>query len=76
MRLGPRQIRLLQQLADLPSGLSKGSMLGNDWRVIDRLEELGMVDVSWRHFTWPLYTINHVGRAALASLPRHQSESE
>lgn len=67
-KLGMSQFMLLSLIGTrAKSGLTKDHMLGSDWRVVDRLETLGLVDNRFIPMEGPTYFINDAGRAALAS---------
>ena len=75
LKLGPSQLLLLKRIENYGrEGLTKGQMLNRCWRVVDRLEELGLVDVSHQMGRGPVYYINEAGRSAITHgiIPRSE----
>jgi hypothetical protein len=65
MRLGPTQIAVLRFIESRGKyGWTKENAPGNEWRVIDRLEQLGLIDNRFIQWQGPTYFINDKGRAA------------
>lgn len=67
-KLGQSQFELLTLIGSSPkSGLTKDHMLSSDWRVVDRLETLGLVENRFVPMQGPTYFVNDAGRALLSS---------
>ena len=63
-KLTKNQARVLA-LTNREGGITKGHILGRDWRVIDRLETLGLCEVVSANEAGRRYAITPAGRAAL-----------
>lgn len=65
-KLGPVQIEVLRFIESRgDQGWTKDHAPGSDWRVIDRLEHLGLIDNRFVRMVGPVYYINAAGRATL-----------
>lgn len=63
-KLGTAQMGYLDAMAMTPSrGVSKGDIPGRDWRIIDRLEELGLCRKQWVQLEGECYLITDKGAA-------------
>jgi hypothetical protein len=49
----------------MPAGLTKSAMLSSDWRVVDRLTALGLLQDRFVPGEGPTYFITDAGRAAI-----------
>ena len=59
------QDEVLRLIASAREGKSKGQLVGSAWRIIDRLEAMGLV-ARFRFSNGPRYLITDAGRTALA----------
>lgn len=73
-KLGPSQRGLLKLISEryslkggvrTPAGLTKDAMLSSDWRVVDRLYHLGLVEQRFVVGDGPTYFATEAGRKAL-----------
>jgi hypothetical protein len=65
-KLGSTQLAVLRHVAlQGDKGITKSDMFGGDWRVIDRLEQLGLVTNRFVRGQGPTYFINDAGRVPL-----------
>lgn len=70
-KLGPRQIVVLRfiEVRDSTIGVRKSGVPSSDWRVIDRLYDLGFLYDVFMPGKGPTYFLTDSGRAALKVSP-------
>lgn len=75
-KLGPAKLAVLKLINDrysliggkrTPAGLTKGMMRSSDWRIIDRLSVLGLLQDRFVRGEGPTYFVTDAGRDALST---------
>ena len=83
-RLGPSQCFILQLISDryslidgirAPAGITKNEMLSRDWKIVDRLTALGLLQEKFVKGQGPTYFATEAGRLRLEEIAAEMSAS-